>query len=135
MCRRRYVGEWDTRIGRRESQVQGSPRPQGSPRRRAPSPGGTCTAEVWGAMATSKDLDGSHTCGDRIKWLVETKHKSMADACQKVAEEFPSVCGSCTPCPSSCSAEVWATVATLKGESATCGNRIDWVVKNQNKSV
>lgn len=53
----------------------------------------TCTNKVWEKMA------GDHTCGDRIEWLVNSAQSLLElDACRKVSDEFPSICGpSCHP--------------------------------------
>lgn len=49
----------------------------------------SCTEAVLNLFA------GQHTCGDRIKWVVDNNGLSEVDACILVAEEYPSICGSC----------------------------------------
>ncbi|KAL3801331.1 hypothetical protein HJC23_006941 [Cyclotella cryptica] len=50
----------------------------------------SCTRTVWDTIVT--DSGGSHSCGSRITWLQTVQGYSEASACQKVANEFPSVC-------------------------------------------
>ena len=52
----------------------------------------SCSDQVLGVIA-----DG-YTCGSRIDWLINTQNFSELDACRKVSDEFPSICGpSCHP--------------------------------------
>ena len=56
----------------------------------------TCTNEVLSRMAT--DSNGSHSCRDRITWVISTMGFTEGQACGRVSAEFPSICGSgCNP--------------------------------------
>merc|ERR1719379_242418 len=54
----------------------------------------TCD-DVWASPAT--DSSGTHSCGDRIGWLKNNESGRLPDAAAKerVATEFPAVCGPC----------------------------------------
>jgi endoglucanase Acf2 len=53
---------------------------------------GTCTDEALNTMANS------HSCRERIQWVMDSFHKTQKDACVQVASlEFPNECGSCNP--------------------------------------
>ena len=54
----------------------------------------SCTQHVWDTVAT--DNGGSYSCGGRITWLQNTQGYSEAGACEKVSDEFPSLC-TCNP--------------------------------------
>jgi len=63
----------------------------------------TCTDGILGATATATNDKGksdSYTCKERIQFLMTSKGGSMSEfaACTQVGEEFPTICGSCTPC-------------------------------------
>jgi hypothetical protein len=49
-------------------------------------PGGA----VWNTAA------GAHTCGERIEWVKNNKGKSLKEAKNIIAVEFPQVCGDCS---------------------------------------
>jgi len=55
----------------------------------------SCTNEVWSTIAEG------HSCGSRIEWLQENipeEYPTEQDACRKVAEEYPNMCGpKCDP--------------------------------------
>ena len=84
--------------------------------------------DVWEKMAT--DWAGSYTCGARIEWLI-SQGVSSDKARLQVADEFPDVCGPCTPL--SCN-DVWEEVATDWAGSYTCGARIEWLISQGNPS-
>jgi hypothetical protein len=69
-----------------------------------PTPTRTCD-DVWNSYA------GGHTCGDRIKWLQANRGKTLSEAKDQVAEEFPEICG---PCASSTAAPTPLTKAPTK---------------------
>ena len=63
----------------------------------------TCTDAILGATATATNDKGeseSYTCKERIQFLMTSKGGSMSEnaACTQVGKEFPTICGSCTPC-------------------------------------
>jgi hypothetical protein len=76
----------------------------------------SCTQAVM-----SQNADG-HSCGNRMNWMMETKGMSQLDACKFVADEFPSICGSCH-------ADRCRSVPTPTPPTGTCGsgNRGDGV--------
>ena len=49
----------------------------------------SCTGNIFNSLA-----DG-HTCGDRIQWVIENYEYIEEEACKLVADEYPSICGSC----------------------------------------
>lgn len=52
----------------------------------------SCTSDILNMLA------GDYTCGDRIRYLVNSVGNTETDACKKVAGvEFPCVCGKCDP--------------------------------------
>ena len=63
----------------------------------------TCIDAILGATATATNDEGeseSYTCRERIQFLMTSKGGSMSEnnACTQVGGEFPTICGSCTPC-------------------------------------
>lgn len=46
------------------------------------------------ALAT--DSSGTYSCGERIAWLKTNNGMSDSDAREQVAQEFPSICGTCS---------------------------------------
>merc|ERR550537_466120 len=106
----------------------------------AASTSSTECSTAWNLDAT--DVVGTFTCGQRIDWLKNPQGGGMTDdaARDKVAAEFPSICGGlnaapCSPAPTTSaptlapttsSAEacdgVWDTPALgPEGQSHTCG--------------
>ena len=55
---------------------------------------GSCRDEVDCAAVWENLADG-YTCGSRIQWLQKFRGQPSSDACDQVANEFPSLCGSC----------------------------------------
>ena len=48
----------------------------------------TCTSDAYNADASG------HTCGARMQWLVDYGYAAnQIEACEKVSDEFPSICG------------------------------------------
>ena len=49
---------------------------------------------AWDAIAADQEAPTA-TCGDRITWLQDNRGLDAAAACNQVASEFPTPCGSC----------------------------------------
>ena len=49
----------------------------------------SCTENVLNSIA-----DG-HSCKGRIQWVIENYEYSESEACKLVADEYPSICGTC----------------------------------------
>jgi beta-glucanase (GH16 family) len=99
--------------------------PSKSPTREptAPTPllvGQTCQ-DVWEELAT--DAVGTFSCGSRIVWLQSNLAMEEIDAKDRVANEFPDVCGACAK---KCQ-DVWNEPATDQAGTYTCGSRITWL--------
>ena len=106
----------------------------------------TCDASVLDTYADG--YDGNFTCRDRMNWVIQHMDSSEEDSCKLVSGEFPGICGpKCDPtycntgvamamdcgCPSSsCNETVLNQMADDWSGSYTCGDRITWVMYNQN---
>merc|ERR1719486_15125 len=84
-----------------------------------------CTA-VWGQAAT--DGAGTFTCGERIEYLMGPNGGSLAEnlARDRIAAEFPSICGSCASCDA---------ILSLNANGFTCSQRIQWLMSAAGGSV
>ena len=103
---------------------------------------GYCDDSTLNKMVT--DISGTYSCKDRIQYTRNKANVGLEEACIRVSEEFPSVCGQgCHPkncekpptpvvvdcgCPESCNTDVLNRLATDGSGTYTCASRIDWVM-------
>lgn len=95
-----------------------------------PTPAPTPSPEPCapGGVVWNSDADG-HSCGSRIDWLQNNAFGGdLIQAKNRVAAEYPNVCGACASVPDPCApgGSVWE--ANADGHS--CGSRIQWLEIN-----
>lgn len=64
----------------------------------------SCTLEVLATDACNDSFGGCHPCGERIRYLVDSKGRnSTIESCEAVGQQFPEECGQCSASSSSTS--------------------------------
>ena len=110
-------------------------------------------------MNNATGPEGTHTCAQRIQWLMKFRGEREVTACLKVAEEFPKECQLCAPEKSAlvkesqklkiaeeifsltcnvetCTRRVLTTFATGDdGDTHTCENRIKFLMDHRYTEV
>jgi hypothetical protein len=92
----------------------------------APTPDGGCDASC-------NYNGGSHSCRDRINWLVNHGGKSAETATSQVHEECSGQCSCPAPSPSpggECDSQCEYSGNMMYGGSDSCQNRVDWILSN-----
>ena len=97
----------------------------------------TCTDDILGATATAANDEGeseSYTCLERIQFLMTSKGGSMSEnaACTQVGEEFPTICGSCTPCCTQEQRQVCIDLDVEAGSGRVCTSFVCTLVEEGN---
>ena len=94
----------------------------------------SCTPAELSRIAC--DSAGCYSCGSRIGWLQSSDGGSLpeAEACGRVATEFPAECGACDPTKcdmpcgcDTCTGSVLGSVACDGGGCYSCESRMDWL--------